>query len=431
MQSAPRAVEMAISHTLREDRGRILAALVAQFRDFELAEDCLQDAAEAALKAWPRAGVPASRRGWLLQVARRRAIDRLRRARIFAAKAGEIALLTGPGAEMAAGTGAEMAAWAGGGGPHEIPDHRLRLIFACCHPAIGRKSRIALTLRTLGGLSTEEVARAFLDKPATMAQRLSRARAKISKAGLGFAIPEGAELVARRDAVLKVIYLIYNEGHAQGGRDAQGGGSGPGPDLCREAIHLARLMHDLSPGEPEAAGLLALLLLTQARAPALYAGGRYVPLEEQDRGRWNGAMIREGLALIAAALGAGRAGPFQIEAAIAALHCEARTAAATDWPQIAALYRILEAMLPSATVRLNSAVALARTGGRRAREAALARIDALEGALAAYQPFHAARADLLRRLGRREEGRTAYARALALTRGEKERAFLRRRMDSL
>lgn len=406
----PGSVEAVVAAIARRDRGRILAALIARLRDFQLAEDCLQDALTAALKHWGRSGLPANPQGWLFRVAHRKAIDRLRRDTRLAELSGQIAVLAS--AEEAV---ADMP---------DIPDHRLSLIFACCHPALERKSRVALTLHTLGGLKTGEIARAFLDKPATMGQRLSRAKRKIRDAGIPFAIPERADLPERMASVLDVIYLIFNEGYA-----ATGGAVQLCTDLCEEAAHLARLMNALLPQEPEVEGLLALILLTHARRAARSdAHGAYVPLAQQDRTLWDRSLIAEGGGHIETALTRGRVGPFQIKAAIAALHCAAVRHRDTDWPQIVALYRLLAGMEPGPVVQLNLAVARAETDGP---EAALAGLGDLARELAQYQPFHAARADLLARCGRAQEADAAFARAIALSRVEAERRFLSERRQGL
>ena len=415
MRTASDPVHVAIDYTMRQDRGRLIAALVAAIGDFELAEECLSEAMETALKVWSATGIPASRRGWLLQVARRRAIDRLRRARRFEEKAAQIAVL-------------ERADAMADKDDHDIPDHRLRLIFTCCHPALDQKTRVALTLRTLGGLSTDEVARAFLDKTPAMAQRLSRARSKIARAGIPFAIPDGPDLPERIGSVLRVIYLIFNEGYG-----ATQGSVQIRTDLCEEALFLARLMVQLCPGEGEPAGLLALILLSHARRAARQGtdgatdgvkDGVYVPLSEQDRSLWDRAQITEGQSVLEAALAQGRVGPYQIQASVNVLHCEAQTAGATDWAQIAALYRLLARMDPGPVVRLNLAVALSRSDGP---DLALACLDELAGDLDQYQPFHAARADVLRRLGQAGAARAAYDRALELTGTDTERRFLEAR----
>lgn len=410
MQAAPDAAHTAIEYTMRQDRGRLIAALTAVIGDFAIAEECLQDAVIAALKDWPKNGIPKSRRGWLLQVARRRALDRFRRAKGFAHKAAQIAVLEQSEADAPADT-------------HDIPDHRLRLIFTCCHPALDQKTRVALTLRTLGGLTTEEVARAFLDKPATMGQRLARARSKISKAGIGFEIPDGEALKVRMESVLAVIYLTFNEGYAatKGDRPIR-------IDLCEEAIFLARLMSDLSPETPEIGGLLALILLAHARRGARYVEGGYIPLGQQDRGQWDQSCITEGQGVLERALNCGAVGPYQIQASIAALHCEAKSSDVTDWRQIAALYRLLAQMEPSAIVTLNLAVAVSFGEGA---QKALELMTPLAEQLASYQPYHAARADVLRRLQRDREAITAYQRALALTQTPSEITFLERRIAEI
>ncbi|MCI2398799.1 sigma-70 family RNA polymerase sigma factor [Aliiroseovarius subalbicans] len=393
-----------VAATLRMDRGRLMAALIARLGDFQLAEDCLQDAVEAALIHWGRSGVPDNPQAWLLRVAQRKAIDRFRRDARSRAYAAELAALEREDDAMAV--------------PHDIPDHRLRLIFTCCHPALERKTRVALTLRTLGGLTTDEIARAFLDKPATMAQRLSRARKKIQTAAIPFTIPDDANLPERVSSVLTVIYLIFNEGYAATEGDAQ-----LRVDLCEEALFLARLMWQLCPDDAEVAGLLALILLTHARRAArMDDTGGYVPLKAQDRGIWDRAAIEEGRGLVEWALAQGRVGRFQLQAAIAALHGEAASAAATDWRQIVALYRLLARMSPEPVVRLNLALARAEVDGAGQ---ALADVDHLEDALSAYQPFHAARAELLARLDHLGEAELAYARAISLTQVRSEQAFLR------
>ena len=403
MKAGAGDVQGELARVVARDHGRLLAALVGRVGDIQLAEDCLQGALERALVHWQKSGPPDNPRAWLLRVAHRQAIDRFRRDTRFRDRARDIAILSE--AETALADEAE------------IPDERLRLIFTCCHPALDPKARVALTLRTLGGLSTEEIARAFLDKPATMGQRLARAKRKIRDAGIAYEIPQGPALGERLSSVLDVIYLVFNEGYA-----ATEGAVQLRIDLCEEALYLARLVQGMFPDEPEAAGALALLLLTHARRAARGgAGGAYVPLAEQDRGLWDREMIAEGAALVQTALARGRVGRFQIQAAIAALHGEAETAAATDWPQIVALYRLLLRIAPSPVVRLNLAVALSETAGPAA---GLAEIAGLDTVLDTYQPYHAARAELLAQSGDPAGAVAAYDRALAFTRVDSERAFL-------
>ncbi|WP_127108667.1 RNA polymerase sigma factor [Pararhodobacter zhoushanensis] len=394
----------ALARVLAEDRGRLLAALIAGFRDFDLAEDALSDATEAALLHWGRSGVPDQPRAWLLTVARRKALDRLRRAQRAGAASPTVALLA---EEFSS---AETP---------EIPDERLRLIFTCCHPALDPKSRVALTLRTLGGLTTVEIARAFLDSETAMGQRLSRTKAKIARAGIPFVVPGPADWAARLESVLTVIYLIFNEGYAVT--------AGRGPDrvdLCAEAIFLARMLNEQRPSEPEVQGLLALLLLTDARRAARLDAGTLVPLDAQDRSLWDRGLIDEGEALIEQALTRRAPGPFQIKAAIAALHM----GDPVDRAQVLLLYDSLLRFEPTPVVRLNRAVALAEVG---APEAALAQVEALAVDLATYQPFHAAHAALLSRTGRLKKAAQAYARAIDLSGNEAETAFLRARLADL
>lgn len=410
MKPAPSAVHAAIEYTLRQDRGRLISALTAVIGDFELAEECLQDAIVAALKDWPKSGIPKSRRGWLLQVGRRRALDRFRRAKGLAEKTAQIAVLEQAELDAPADT-------------HDIPDHRLRLIFTCCHPTLDEKTRIALTLRTLGGLTTDEVARAFLDRPTTMGQRLARARTKISNAGIGFEIPDGSALHERMGSVLAVIYLIFNEGYA-----ATKGDTPIRIDLCEEAIYLTRLMSNLSPETPEIEGLLALILLTHSRRAARYVEGGYIPLDLQDRSLWDQKRIYEGQNVLEAALKRGQVGPYQLQASIAALHCEATSSKETDWTQLAALYRLLGQVEPSPIVTLNLAVAVSYGAGP---QQALDLLAPLADELRDYQPYHAARADVLRRMGREQHALAAYRRALEMTQAQGEVAFLERRIAEI
>jgi len=394
----------AIEALFRAERARVLATTIRVTNgDFELAEEAVQDAFAAAVEAW-RDAVPAEPRGWLVLAARNKAIDAIRR-RI---KLRQIVAAEEPAEPASAAT--ELVA---------VPDDRLRLIFTCCHPALAPEAQIALTLRTLGGLTTEEIARAFLATPATMAQRLVRAKTKIKAARIPYEVPEASQLPERTDAVMRVIYLVFNEGYA-----ATAGDAWIRRDLTAEAIRLARLLVELLP-VPEAMGLLALMLLHDSRRDARTdAAGDVVLLEDQDRSRWDRAQIDEALALVPPAL-VGGAGPYALQAAIAALHASAKAAGETDWPQIAALFERLLQRTPSPVVALNHAVAIAMAHGPAA---GLPRIDALREQLATYHLWHAARADLLRRLGRTAEAAAAYRDALALVGSEPERRFLERRI---
>jgi RNA polymerase sigma-70 factor (ECF subfamily) len=387
--------------------------------DFDLAEEAVADAYVAALERWPVDGIPANPGAWITTTARNRAIDRVRRARVFAEKA---AILAREAAfDAAARQGALEAAAEDEMAP--IPDDQLRLIFTCCHPALAPEAAVALTLRTLGGLTTPEIARAFLVPEPTLAQRLVRAKRKIREAGIAYEVPTGDRLADRLDAVLHVLYLVFNEGY-----EATSGEALIRQELCAEAIRMARIVAELLPAEPEALGLLALMLLTDARRAAREGpDGELVRLEDQDRSRWDAARIEEGRSLTERALRMGRVGPFQLQAAIAAVHDEAATSADTDWPQILGLYGVLQRVAPSPVVDLNRAVALAQVAGP---DAGLAAADALaaDPALAEYRFLHSTRADFLRRLGRWDEAATAYQRARALTENGAERAFLERRM---
>lgn len=394
----------------RADTGRLLGALLRDVRDFQLAEDCLQEALVSALTHWTRNGLPSSPAGWVLQAARRKAIDRFRRARTFKRKAEEYGLLI----ELDQQTVDSQE-------PPAIPDERLRLIFTCCHPALDSKTRVALTLRTLCGLTTREIARAFLDATETMAQRLVRARHKITKAGIPFEIPEPEHWSERLDSVLSVIYLIFNEGYS-----ATAGPDLLRHDLCLEAIRLGRLMLELAPGDAECEGLLALMLLNHSRAQArLDDEGGMIPLDRQDRGQWRKAEIEEGCRILDQALERGRAGLFQLQAAISALHAQAASHTDTDWQQIVLLYEAMHAHSGNPVHLLNRAVALSYACGA---DQALDALATFEAGLEGYQPFHAAKADLLRRTGRFDAARESYHRAIALSGNESERQFLARRI---
>ncbi|MFV2179168.1 RNA polymerase sigma factor [Actinomadura sp. LOL_016] len=393
----------------REERGRLLAALVRRFGDLDLAEEVASDAIEAALVHWPVRGVPPSPGAWLMTTARRKAVDRLRRDRAYAAR---LALM-----QVEAERAAPVPAADPDGGP---PDERLLLFFTCAHPALAAEDRTALTLRCLAGLTTSEVARAFLVPGATMAKRIVRAKHRIREARIPFRVPGPEALPERLPGVLQVIYSIFTEGYAAARRD-----------LADEAVRLARILRRLLPDEREATGLLALMLLTHARRDARTApDGGLLLLDEQDRSRWDRALIEEGRGLAEEALAGGPPGPYGVQAAIAALHDEAPDVASTDWPQIVALYDVLLALTPSPVVALNRAVAVAMRDGP---EAGLLLLDGLAGEprLRGYHPYAAARADLLRRLGRRAESAAAYREALGLAETEPERALMRRMLDAV
>jgi len=398
-----------IETTFREEHGRVLAALISQLGDFTLAEDALQDALVNALERWNIDGVPRNPGAWLMTAAKRRAIDRLRRA---VTQERHAVILDSLEVEDEP----EM--------DESLPDERLKLMFTCCHPALALEAQVALTLHTLGGLSTPEVARAFLVSESTMAQRLARARKKIRDAGIPYRVPPADLLPERLDGLLTVIYLIFNEGYV-----ASSGDTLTRNELCAEAIRLSRVLVTLMPQSAEARGLLALMLLHDARRAArLNAAGELVLLDEQDRARWDQAKIHEGIAILDEALTINDPGPYQVQAAISALHAEAPTAGDTDWRQIAALYDSLATMTPSAVIEVNRAVAVAMAYGV---EAGLQLLLRLEDQMDDYYPYHAARADLLRRNGEREAAADAYQRALALCSNRAERAYLQRRLAEL
>lgn len=398
------AITKAINGLVREDRGRLLSVLIRKFGDFNLAEDALQDAMISAVEHWGRTGIPSSPQGWLLTVAGRKAIDRIRKVKSQAKLARDLIPLAPEEAQEDE--------------PDAMPDERLRLIFTCCHPALEQKSQVALTLRTLGGLSTGEIARAFLDQEATMGQRLSRAKAKIAAARIPYCVPEPEDWPERLNSVLCVLYLIFNAGYSAG--------PGAGRDLAEEAIWLARILDRLRPDDAEVEGCLALMLLTDARRAArLDSAGRAVPLGKQNQSLWNRDMIAEGVSLTERALARGKVGPFQVKAAIAACHCEGDT---SDWPQIAALFDVLLNFESTPIVRLNRAVAIAEAGRL---QAALAELDSLAGELDDYQPYQAARAELSARAGLLDVAKGSYAKAIQLTTSPADAAFLEQKLLAL
>jgi RNA polymerase sigma-70 factor, ECF subfamily len=402
--------QAAVAEAFQQEWGKVVATLIRMTGDWDLAEECTQDAFTTALTKWASDGVPDRPGAWLTTTARNRALDRLRRSKTEAAKLQEVAVLSVP---------EEPAPWGDSG----VTDDRLRLMFTCCHPALTLEARVALTLRTLAGLTTAEIAHAFLVPEATMAKRLTRAKHKIRDAGIPYRVPPAHLLPERTSGVLGVLYLLFNEGYsASAGEDLLR------PDLSAEAIRLGRLLAQLMPDEPEAAGLLALMLLQDARSSArLDDAGELVSLEDQERSRWDGARIAEGIRLLEAALRRQRAGPYQLQAAIAACHAEAATSGDTDWAQIALLYGELRRILPSAVIELNRAVAVAMADGF---EAGLALVDELaaSGQLTGYYLLPATRADLLRRMERNAEAAASYREALELAPTDPERRYLARRL---
>jgi RNA polymerase sigma-70 factor (ECF subfamily) len=410
-------VKAAVDAAFREEWGRVVATLIRVTGDWDLAEECAQDAFATALQRWPRDGIPGRPGAWLTTAARNRAIDVLRRRAVGAAKLREVAALS---VEPASGSSSAFEVETDHSG---VPDDRLRLMFTCCHPALSLEARVALTLRTLAGLTTAEIARAFLSSEATMAKRLVRAKQKIARAGIPYRVPPAHLLPERLPGVLGVLYLLFNEGYsATAGADLIRQG------LSAEAIRLGRVLGRLMPGEPETAGLLALMLMHDARRAArLDADGEIVTLEDQDRGAWDAGEIGEGVAMLEGALRLGRLGPYQVQAAIAACHVTAARAADTDWAQIARLYGELARFLPTPVVELNRAVAVGMASGP---EAGLSLVSELEesGKLTGYHLLPATKADLYRRLGRAEEAAACYREALALASTDAERRYLGRRL---
>lgn len=408
------SAQSSVESVFREERGRLLASLVRRFGDLDLAEEVTSEAIEVALVHWPVEGVPARPGAWLLTTARRKAVDRLRRDQTYAAR---LAILQVEADRAAPAPPADADG--------DLPDERLQMFFTCAHPALAAEDRGALTLRCLAGLATPEVARAFLVPTGAMAQRIVRAKKKIREARIPFRVPGADELPERLPGVLQVIYSIFTEGYA-----ASSGPQLQRLDLAEEAIRLVRILRRLLPAEREVAGLLGLMLLIHARRDARTGpGGEIVLLDKQDRGLWDPAMIEEGRSLVVAALTGGPAGPYGVQAAIAALHDEAIDLATTDWPQVVALYDVLLALTPSPVVALNRAVAIAMRDGP---EAGLALLDELadEPQLRGHHPYPAARGDLLRRLGRLPEAAVAYREALDLAGTEPERAHLRRKLNA-
>ena len=396
----------AVERVFREEYGRLIASLVRRFGDIDIAEEAAGEALVAALERWPAAGVPPNPGGWLTTTAANRAIDRIRREKQRDAKQ-QAALMSYDDT------------------PHQptgpVEDDRLRLLFTCCHPALAPEARIALTLRLLGGLTVAEIAQAFLVPETTMAQRITRAKKKIAAAKVPYRVPEATDLPDRLDGVQTVLFLVFNEGYL-----ASGEGDPVRAELTGEAIRLTRVLHQLLPEEPEVAGLLALMLLIEARREARVRNGQLVPLGEQDRAGWDRALLREGHDLVRECLRINRPGRYQILAAINAVHTDARTASDTDWSQIAALYDQLTRFDPSPIVALNRAIAVAELDGP---DVALAMVDELP--LAGYHPWHVARADLLRRLGRTAEAKRSYDDAIAATQNSAERAYLGRKRGEL
>jgi RNA polymerase sigma-70 factor (ECF subfamily) len=406
----PHSLRQAIDRCVREEWGRILAALTKSCGDMQLAEDCLQDAVTKAMDVWTRDGLPRSPAAWLITTARRRAVDRLRRNARFQARVPELSYL------------ADLENTPDEGDDSAIPDKRLEMIFTCCHPALEEKTQVALTLRTLGGLTTDDIARAFLDKPDAMAQRLVRAKKKIAAAGIPYEIPPAEALPSRIGAVLSVIYLIFNAGYTGANAGKWG--------LSDEAIRLARIIRKLMPDDTEVAGLLALMLLHDARRVARKSeNGDMIPLEKQNRNRWDRAKITEGDAILQDVLPKGRIGPYQLQAAISALHTQAADWNSTDWPQIAALYALLYRIQPTPVVRINHAMAVSYAASI---EAALEMLESVgnDPQMMRYQPFLTAKADLLHRAGH-ADAVVFYDAAISVTEHPAERTFLQSKRDCI
>ncbi|HEU4998222.1 MAG TPA: sigma-70 family RNA polymerase sigma factor [Lapillicoccus sp.] len=398
-----------VAEVFRQEYGRVVAGLVRRFGDIELAEDVAQEAFVEAVRRWPESGPPPNPGAWLTTTARNRAIDRLRRESTRDARHAQAAMLDPQDDDIVDPDSVSS-----------VPDDRLRLIFTCCHPALARDAQVALTLRLLGGLTTAEIARAFLVDEAAMAKRLTRSKQKIKAAHIPYRVPPDHELPSRLAGVLATLYLVFNEGYLPADVEVR-------TDLSAEAIRQARVLATLMPDEPEVLGLLALMLLTEARRPARFAGGSLVVLPEQDRTLWDSRLVAEGHALVRACLRRGRPGPYQIQAAINAVHTDAARAEDTDWGQVVALYDQLYAVTPTPVVALNRAVALAERDGAVAGLAALASVEGLDG----YHPYQASRADLLRRAGRKTEAVEAYRTAVELSANPAERAYLAGRLAEL
>jgi RNA polymerase sigma-70 factor (ECF subfamily) len=413
IQNQTSSARQAVAAAARQHHGQLLAILIKDVRDFQLAEDSLQDAIESALIHWSRSGVPNTPNAWLLQAARRKAIDRLRRAKNLKQKSAELTILM----EIDQNSTDEVE-------QGDIPDERLRLIFTCCHPALDPQTSVALSLRTLCGLTTPEIARAFVVSEETMAQRLVRARQKIAKAGIAYEVPEKPELPQRLHSVLNTIYLTFNEGYA-----ATAGDKHLRIDLCEEAIRLARLLNMLCPDEAEAMGLLALLLLTHARRDARRSeSSAYIPLDQQDRSLWDQKMIAEGDGILLHAIQLGKPGPYQLQAAISTIHSQARTRAQTRWSEIILIYDRLYEISENPVYLLNRAVAVSFFINPNK---ALEELSALSDELQNYQPYHAAKADLLHRTGDFANAREAYDKAIALSQNQVEKTFLTQKRASL